>query len=789
MAYKEIKGMGYSIRRMHEERTLGYQIARRWEPWGVVAFFALLTAFLMRGWLGPQLPTSPRNEILPEIHYTQSLLEELRQGRLPAGWNALEFNGYPWLSFTSWPFYGLVALTGYFTRIPVTDLFKVLQLLCFLGSGLAMYLYVRSLMSERLPAVVAGTAYLWFPCHAHLGVETPYHSVVWALVPLILYADERMLAARGGRRWAWAVGLGALVALVTAITVEYTIVAASSVGAYVLIREVMAIRAGRSTVRHSVLRLAAASLVAFGLAAFIVVPQLEAIPTVAVHVKQGMASTLSDWMMKQFVVTPAMVLRAIARRTRLPIPYGQVSVVANSFWATAWYPGLLAPALAALGLGALRRQPVVRAVVVALALGLLQALDGLVPGNPFGFVPALNRALPFRSQLLVALFAAVLAGFGAQVLLARLSQPRRRWLALALAGLIVLDFSPSASAFVGVEGYFSPQEQAAQRWLAERRGAGYRLWEPGVNSREDYRLTLGILPVGIPRYWGYYDNNSAVHTWLLFWRGDLATALRLSSVRYVVLRPGGPAGAEWRAAVKEAGFRPVDWDFEGLELFEAADHLPYARAYPVATLQIDDREVAGLDLLPVLSRKGIALVAGHSGYLDDYTPGELGAYRYVFVDGARERRSGQAAALQEALGSAVRPVTQAALLPAAPAPQGASVIWQRPGPEDIHLAVSLPQGSVVTVAESYHPHWRVAVDGQPACLLRVNYAFLGAWVPAGEHTVVFYYERSTCEYLGALISLGTVLILTGVALVTLRRRLMGVRAAGTDDTGAAAEEG
>ncbi|MBC7225070.1 MAG: hypothetical protein H5T59_12495 [Anaerolineae bacterium] len=56
------------------------------------------------------------------------------------------------------------------------------------------------------------------------------------------------------------------------------------------------------------------------------------------------------------------------------------------------------------------------------------------------------------------------------------------------------------------------------------------------------------------------------------------------------------------------------------------------------------------------------------------------------------------------------------------------------------MHIRAESGGWLEIAESWYPHWRVEVDGQPARLLRTDVAFQGVWVPAGEHQVRFAYR-------------------------------------------------
>ena len=78
-------------------------------------------------------------------------------------------------------------------------------------------------------------------------------------------------------------------------------------------------------------------------------------------------------------------------------------------------------------------------------------------------------------------------------------------------------------------------------------------------------------------------------------------------------------------------------------------------------------------------------------------------------------------------------------------------------PDRVELAPEQPAPSVVVLADSYDPDWRVTIDGQPARLLRANARFRGVFVPAGAHRVVFSYQPPLVGY-SALISVTTLVV-------------------------------
>src|SRR5204863_3246950 len=63
-------------------------------------------------------------------------------------------------------------------------------------------------------------------------------------------------------------------------------------------------------------------------------------------------------------------------------------------------------------------------------------------------------------------------------------------------------------------------------------------------------------------------------------------------------------------------------------------------------------------------------------------------------------------------------------------------------PARIDLDVSCPEASTVVLKVTYHPSWRVAIDGREVRPFMVSPSFIGVAAPAGAHHVRAEY-RST----------------------------------------------
>ncbi|MBI3448378.1 MAG: hypothetical protein HY049_05610 [Acidobacteria bacterium] len=85
--------------------------------------------------------------------------------------------------------------------------------------------------------------------------------------------------------------------------------------------------------------------------------------------------------------------------------------------------------------------------------------------------------------------------------------------------------------------------------------------------------------------------------------------------------------------------------------------------------------------------------------------------------------------------------------------------------DDWSAEVDLASRGVVVLKESYHPGWRVDVDGRRGETVMVTPGFVGVEVAAGRHTVSFRYRASPAKWaLLALTAAGVPLLVAGAAL-------------------------
>ncbi|MCX7681877.1 MAG: YfhO family protein [Anaerolineae bacterium] len=90
-----------------------------------------------------------------------------------------------------------------------------------------------------------------------------------------------------------------------------------------------------------------------------------------------------------------------------------------------------------------------------------------------------------------------------------------------------------------------------------------------------------------------------------------------------------------------------------------------------------------------------------------------------------------------------------------------SPIRLRDGHNRVTIHVTLETPGYLVLADTWYPGWQATVDGEPAPLMRANYAFRAVWLEAGEHTVEMAY-RPRSVLVGGMLSVVVLVVMVGV---------------------------
>jgi hypothetical protein len=74
----------------------------------------------------------------------------------------------------------------------------------------------------------------------------------------------------------------------------------------------------------------------------------------------------------------------------------------------------------------------------------------------------------------------------------------------------------------------------------------------------------------------------------------------------------------------------------------------------------------------------------------------------------------------------------------------------------VEIEAEMVAPGLLILSDAHYPGWKVTVDGQPAYLLRANYALRGVFLSTGTHQVVFRFEP--CSLQIGLVSTGATLL-------------------------------
>lgn len=111
--------------------------------------------------------------------------------------------------------------------------------------------------------------------------------------------------------------------------------------------------------------------------------------------------------------------------------------------------------------------------------------------------------------------------------------------------------------------------------------------------------------------------------------------------------------------------------------------------------------------------------------------------------------------------------------PPAGALESATIVADEP--ERVEVVADLASPGLLVLRDTWYPGWRARVDGAPADILRVDHAFRGVVLPAGQYRVVFEYAPSSVRVGPWLSGAGLVIALLPTVLGPGPRRFSGGR--------------
>lgn len=93
----------------------------------------------------------------------------------------------------------------------------------------------------------------------------------------------------------------------------------------------------------------------------------------------------------------------------------------------------------------------------------------------------------------------------------------------------------------------------------------------------------------------------------------------------------------------------------------------------------------------------------------------------------------------DAAGVVLKPASKTVGAASASSSESVAVTKYEPSEREVSVTSATP--AILATTDAFYPGWRAYVDGSPAGILRVNWAFMGVAVPEGTHTVRFAYSE------------------------------------------------
>ena len=660
----------------------------------------------------------------------QVLYDALQEGRGPPFWRSDQFSGnvaltqpqalytYP-LHVLYWvvPPLKAVGPTFWLELLMAGAGAYVLGAVLRLGRAARLLMAVAHLTSFKLMTVIyAG----W------VSVLPAISLLPWLLAALFRFTQQRSLA--NALLLAVAAALG-----FHAGTLQYYYYAGLFFTPWILARGVSLMRRGRASEAARLFGgIAAASLLGFSVSAYLWLPILTDVP----FLSRGSLSY--GWFLSHRV--PGLSnLWTLLNPEALGTPLTNGGSPLSSMWENVMYFGWVPLALALIGALAGRPRSFARylalvtlaTVAISFDTPLLRFLYEHFPGF------ALVR-IPTRVLFLTGVVVVTLAGLGAGVIIAALTQRCRRSAALLMIvclsvmvgeGIIrsrryvemvpAAELQPQLPVVEGIDRTRGPYRAMNQSFLAY----------PWCHSL-GLEIITGYDPYSFAHYRRYLqtlsgENKVAVSPGSLVRptrvrRFDMLDAL---NVRYILQMPiWGESADGWREVGRwpnHPAYLKLVGVFEAeLVLYERLD--PLARAFFVdRVVTVGDSDEA-LNAMANLDMRSTAVVEADAPIQQSASPGD-----------------------------ALRDISAS--------------------PGSLHFSTHTRRARFAVVSEVWHPGWSATLDGQPVSLQRTDHALLGLEIPPGDHRVDLSFTPPAWR-LGVGVSLAGLVLLAGLAVAAVRRR-------------------
>jgi hypothetical protein len=93
-------------------------------------------------------------------------------------------------------------------------------------------------------------------------------------------------------------------------------------------------------------------------------------------------------------------------------------------------------------------------------------------------------------------------------------------------------------------------------------------------------------------------------------------------------------------------------------------------------------------------------------------------------------------------------------------PASGTITSQKYSADAVDLSVDCREDATLVIKVTYHPNWRVTIDGRPETSFMVSPSYIGIAVPAGHHQIHAEYQSSWLKKILLLLSAIAIVLAT-----------------------------
>lgn len=693
-------------------------------------FFICCTAFLMKNWLVPGLPLSPREENIPEVSYLWNLYHGINSGFTLDSWNPSVITGVVNRIQRGYFIFTPLAIGAKLTSISPDLIYRLAVFGILLLSGIGMAFYIKKTGCSWKTATIIGLYYLAAPPHLAIGLEGFDFNVYWALVPWILYSVE--LFGTGRKQVVFHSALfGNLLGIASIVGTTYFAATIPFLMAFIIMR-LLLLRSKKMVV-----------FLLFGGIFFISFNSFITLPSII----EGPASWISQETLRKNLPNSISFYTVASLFIKKLTNHSLSSFTMNGNFADmSWYLSIPISILALIGIVSLKQhRKLIVPIIVFLFIGFFVFI---VPSFYLKKIAMLLLSVAprmqalydhtFRLFLFVVLFQCVSAAVGLERILHFFRHKAKVLVFVIILLIVLVDLYPFHRFFkinqdptLFLDGQKMSLVNTGDKWE--------RYYLPFPYKKH--------LPLYKYEYLSRYIQQNRVNSQYLY----IPYSGRYSGELFDTLLAGGLETGKVSFSV----FKTVmTWGNVRFIIFlkEVANYNMIT--HYLVSQGFQKQETERMILLTRNDQQSyVELTSNFQPIPPQYTQTPA-----AWLDAAEKNLNYYD---NSKLNKSNRVELNTANL----------ITLKHEIPTTIHLEVQAETETLATISEAYFPGWRVVINGKEGDIVRSNYAFLGTIIPAGKHSITFSYHHPWYYTVGLMISSANFVLTGSIFALRVKQKL------------------